>query len=302
MTKQAWQFDAILLWAPEPERMTAEDVRFGVGAFVSGACRYGLLTQDDLPEEVTLSLALSAYDGQVSNGGHWQFAVNTRMQPILLDRIGRCLDAVGVADHIAIFRDFLAMMDAHKTALPPVELLDDREWRPSGLGALDTRFFEARERTRLWDAHQAWLSGTGRLRFVESYGALDAAYAKAIEAHPDFEARREEIEAAKAEERRAMNTVSERRVARAIGILFDAIGLTVTQVGPAVPGATPGERLFPVTTGWRTRTVKVVGVTATLMKNPSTPTGYAIDTLTFDIHPLPPIGPFGRFIKRFTGP
>lgn len=301
MTGMEWRFEKILIWVgSDPDRISAQALRDAVHGFVHEATRYDVLTDEDVPAEALLSVSLSAYDSQVCNGGHWQFAVNTRMNPVLLERVERCLNAVGVDEHIAIFGEFRALMAASASELPPVEMLDDLEMRPPGIDLLDRRFFKARERTSLWDAHFAWLRGSGSLRFATHWQEPELAIAAAIEAHPAYQARRNEIEAQKAAEAKAAEERNRHRRNRAVRFLCEAAGLEVRGLHAALPEEVPGVRIIPVETTSGRHFVRFEGPTATLMTEALRPTGFSSNWFFNELHKESVSARIGRIVRRFT--
>lgn len=293
-----WQFDKILVWVgSDPSQMTARTLRDAVDGFVRGAMRYGVLADEDLPEEALLSAALSVYDGQVCNGGHWQFAVNTRMPPALMDRVARCLEAIGVEEQAAIFREFRALMAASASQLPPIEGLSDHKARPEGLDELNRRFFTVRERSRLWEAHLAWLRGTGCLRYATHWEEPEQACATAINAHPAYLARRDEIEALRAADKEAIEAAGRRRRERTTRFLCDAAGVKVLGIYAALPGKIPETKLVPVLTAGGRRFVQFEGLTATLMTETLRPTGFSCSYFN-ELNNVPLGARVRRFVRR----
>lgn len=298
MTGSDWRADRILVWNRNPSQMTGYDVAAAVSEFVRSALRYDIISEDELPEEALLSNAFYGFDLQVSNGGHWQFAVNTRMPDALISRVERCLHAIGVCEHIELFGRFVELVQ-HTPALPPVELLDDRAWRPEGLKELDSSFFEARQRTGLWDPYADWMRGTGRLEFKPSIPDLDASITALIESHPSFPSRRAEVEARRAADAKDAADRLRRSHERAARLLCDAAGLRLLDVREPIPTETPGVLLLPIVTTKGERVVRLAEMSATLMKDAATPTRFATDWPYRAIREVPSVDGIASRIRRF---
>ena len=74
--------------------------------FVNHATRETMFRRDELPQEALRAFHVDYYIAQVNNGGHGQFAHNSRWDEPVLRDIGEGLAAIGVADAIEIFKSF----------------------------------------------------------------------------------------------------------------------------------------------------------------------------------------------------
>ncbi|HEY4251720.1 MAG TPA: DUF4375 domain-containing protein [Roseomonas sp.] len=108
--------------------------------FAAWAMDVALLEPGEFPEEALLVASLSRYVGQVMNGGHWQFAHNTRMDASLIQRVQRSLEMLSAQDYAGLFTEFQQIMASD------LELLGKAlspSWRspPEAVEALDDRFY-----------------------------------------------------------------------------------------------------------------------------------------------------------------
>lgn len=240
-----------------------------VSLFVRTAASGEVLRDEDFPEEALLTHAVSVYVGQVNNGGHWQFAVNTRLDPVLTDRVARGLRRIGAAEHIRIFEAAMALMPA-PAGLPGVLALDEYTRRkPAGLDALDTAFYRT-ELQGVWDGLATMLRDSGLLRPVPSR-EWQARVSALIAAHPNYAERRAEADARlRAERGRDPYYVVAEALCRAAGISFQRInGIS--------PHRGNGILLVYLSTSAGGRIMEVRGDRATLLLDENTPTSVSSD-------------------------
>jgi len=74
--------------------------------FVNHALRDAMFRRDELPQDALRAFHVDYYIAQVNNGGHGQFAYNSRWEEPPLRDIGEGLAAIGLTEAIEIFKSF----------------------------------------------------------------------------------------------------------------------------------------------------------------------------------------------------
>jgi len=98
--------------------------------FVNHALREAMFRRDELPQDALRAFHVDYYIAQVNNGGHGQFAYNSRWDEPVLRDIGEGLAAIGVAEATEIFRSFQTY-----AVLEPARF--QRTFDGSGFGTID---------------------------------------------------------------------------------------------------------------------------------------------------------------------
>ncbi|MEA3039219.1 MAG: hypothetical protein QOE79_1732 [Sphingomonadales bacterium] len=99
------------------------------------------------------------YIGDVSNGGHGQFAANSAMAPELLDDVEAGLNKLGLAELLAIFRRFRGLLDSDAGLKRVVMEGGGFGDIPTAIGAIDEAFFRSPERKLYAERATRWLKG-----------------------------------------------------------------------------------------------------------------------------------------------
>ncbi len=146
-----------------PENAAADDTDLvaGVIDFVNWAVDHASLVSGEIAPEAFWAYHADYYLAQVNNGGHGQFAHNSRMGEQTLDNCRKGLVAMGATDYVGIFDDFMAIMNGDVARAKAIQ-------DGSGFGnvdpeikELDRRFFALKTMTAL---SAAWLRGLPNLR------------------------------------------------------------------------------------------------------------------------------------------
>src|SRR5882757_3673928 len=74
--------------------------------FVNHATLEVMFHRDELPQDALRAFHVDYYIAQVNNGGHGQFAHNSRWDEAVLRDIVEALAAIGVAEATEIFKSF----------------------------------------------------------------------------------------------------------------------------------------------------------------------------------------------------
>ncbi len=177
--------DEVALQSAEPFAVFA-----AVQDFAHWALAEALLMPGEFPPAALFLANLDDYAGQVENGGHWQFARNSQMDPAMMNRIVNALHMIGAREHFAIFSEFMAFMAANP-GLTTAALNGDYTQLPKEVMALDRRF----------DPDPVYVLGDAWVRSLPAFKpspAAELADAKAgILARPDFAARQARARAAR---------------------------------------------------------------------------------------------------------
>jgi hypothetical protein len=163
-----------------------------------------MFRRDELPQDALRAFHVDYYIAQVNNGGHGQFAYNSRWDEQVLRDIGEGLTAIGVAEATEIFRSFQTY-----AVLEPARF--QQTFDGSGFGAidpfvekLDQRFY-AGAGDALAKALRAWLARLPSLRPLH-----DSDYREAMQNLPaqnPERAARNAANAAELEQRRAEDPI-----------------------------------------------------------------------------------------------
>lgn len=243
------------------------DLCDAVGDFVEWAQERAMLVPGELPEEALLFDDFSYYYGNVVNGGHAQFIGNAtsrygELDPAMLARVERLLDAAGAREHHGVFRDFVAFIDA--TPEPERRALSNDD-----LEEFNSRFFGAKEdEDTPWERVRLWLAGLPVLRKLPE-DALEAERAAIIAANPLREARLAAAEAEQAEAQARDPVIS------AIRTLCAAAGLDFVRFHSGHGSSTLYKVNF-VTAGGR-RSLHIRDGRAHLMGESGEPTGHSCE-------------------------
>ena len=131
--------------------------------FVNHALREAMFRRDELPQDALRAFHVDFYIAQVNNGGHGQFAYNSRWDEPVLRDIGEGLAAIGVAEATEIFKSFQTY-----AVLEPARF--QRTLEGSGFGEidpfverLDQRFYDGAGKA-LAEALRQWIAGRPTLR------------------------------------------------------------------------------------------------------------------------------------------
>jgi hypothetical protein len=163
-----------------------------------------MFRRDELPQDALRAFHVDYYIAQVNNGGHGQFAHNSRWDEQVLRDIGEGLAAIGVAEATEIFKSFQTY-----AVLEPARF--HRTLDGAGFGAidpfvekLDQRFFAGVGKA-LAEALRQWIAGQPSLRPLD-----DAHYREAMHnlpaQNPEYAARKTAT-AAELEHRRAEDPI-----------------------------------------------------------------------------------------------
>jgi hypothetical protein len=106
------------------------------------------------------------YIGDVSNGGHGQFAANSAMEPGLLDDVEEGLDRLGLAELLAIFRQFRGLLESDTGLKRAVMEGGGFGDIPAAIGAIDDAFFRSPERKRHAEHATRWLKAAPTVAFL----------------------------------------------------------------------------------------------------------------------------------------
>jgi hypothetical protein len=122
--------------------------------FVNWALRKARLRRGEFPPEAMLAYHVDYYGAQVENGGHRQFAFNSKMFAAMVADISVGLEAMGADRVLAVYRDFLELMTSDADlARAAVGESARPGTKPPALDMFDRRFFAAddlAERTAAW--------------------------------------------------------------------------------------------------------------------------------------------------------
>jgi hypothetical protein len=164
--------DAILVDAAVASSGDAEALLGAVQDFADWATSVALLLPGEFPVGALFIANMNFYVGQVENGGHWQFAGNSRMRQDILLRIVNVLHSVGAEDYRLIFSEFLDVMSSDPDFVPAA-LAGDYARLPAAIKALDTRFF-ALDVDGLFEKAAAWVRSLPRFKPVPAEAMADA--------------------------------------------------------------------------------------------------------------------------------
>ena len=146
--------------------------------FVDDVTREAMFRRDELPQDALRAFHVDYYIAQVNNGGHGQFAHNSRWDELVLRDIGEGLAAIGVAEAIEIFRSFQTF-----AVLEPARF--QRALDGAGFGEvdpfiekLDQRFY-AGVGEALAQSLRQWIAGLPSLRPLD-----DTRYREAMRDFP----------------------------------------------------------------------------------------------------------------------
>lgn len=163
-----------------PEAAAASDVDLvaGVVDFVNWAMGSAHLVSGEIAPETLWSYHADYYLAQVNNGGHGQFARNSRMGAQTLANCRHGLVAMGATEYVAILDDFMRIMSGDSARAKAIQ-------DGSGFGEidpeikeLDARFFALKTMTAL---NAAWLRTLPVLRLLpenQTTAARDAVIAR----------------------------------------------------------------------------------------------------------------------------
>lgn len=205
--------DAAVLEAGDPEAVLT-----AVEEFARWAVEDAMLATDEFPVAAIFIGNLIYYIGQVENGGHWQFAGNTNLQPVLLNRIVNALHLTGAHDYREIFSEFCEIMaaDAELTA---AALRGDYTRLPESIKSLDKRFY-ALGSDELMRKMESWVRSLPAFKPLPA-AALAEAKAEVIARNKKFKTRTAAAKAAKrAAEDSDPKMIAARRLCKAAGLKF----------------------------------------------------------------------------------
>ena len=195
-----------------------------IGSFHYWARNVAWLVPGEFPEEALLYQDMTVWYGNVMNGGHAQYAKNTRMDDAMLDRTGRCLAAIGAEPIRAVFADFRTFMQANPEAAQRLVSSNSFDDIPKELEHLDRRFYAADKDGTFWPAVQRWIQTMPVVKALPPE-ALAAAKAAILAANPLRQVRIDAAAAAKAEaESKDPLLVAVKALCRAAGIEFKMLG------------------------------------------------------------------------------
>lgn len=152
------------------------------------------LVPGEYPAEANGSYFADYYLAQVNNGGHGQYAHNSRMAPATLRYCRDGLLAMGADAHLAIFDAFIAIMSEGGARAQSIVEGGGFGYTDPGIEELDNRFFALETMTAL---NAAWLRALPCLRALprpEYEAAMDALAA----ANPMLQARKDKAAASRA--------------------------------------------------------------------------------------------------------
>jgi hypothetical protein len=89
--------------------------------FVNWAMSEASLLPGEFPAEAYCAYYADYYLAQVNNGGHSQWAGNGGFSPLVVKPVGWALEAMGASDYLAIYRDFLRLMEDKDAAAKIME-------------------------------------------------------------------------------------------------------------------------------------------------------------------------------------
>lgn len=261
----------------DEEQMASEhpvDACDAVGDFAGWAVDKAMLVPGEFPDEALLFHDFSNYYWQVVNGGHAQFVKNSaancgELDPAMLGRVERLLDAIGAREHRGVFCDFVAFLSAmpepDRRALASTNLAEF----PARFEELNRRFFGSEEdENALWERVRHWLQGLPVLRKVP-FEVMQAERAAIIAANPLREAR---LAAAEAEQAEAQ---ARDPVFSAIRTLCAAAELEFVRFHSG-HGSSAFYKVNFVTAGGR-RSLHIRGGRAHLMDENGKPTGHSCE-------------------------
>ena len=149
----------------------------------------GHYARAELPAAACLSAAMDRYAGEVSNGGHWQFAGNTGWAPDVVAACRAGLRALPNQVFAEPFERFVAFVEANPAALERMCAQTGYDTQDAVVHEIDEAFYAAGGAAALTAANAAWLCGLPELRPVPD-AALPGEMQRLRAANPDAELRR----------------------------------------------------------------------------------------------------------------
>lgn len=177
--------DEVALQSDEPFAIFA-----AVQNFAHWAVAEALLMPGEFPPAALFLANLDYYAAQVQNGGHWQFAGNSRMDHAMMTRIGNALHLIGAREDFAVFSEFMDLMAANPDWVTAA-LNGDCSQLPKEIKALDQRFIS----NDVYVLGEAWVRSLPTFKPIST---TELAEAKAvILERPEFAARQSMARAAR---------------------------------------------------------------------------------------------------------
>lgn len=210
--------DAILVDEAVLTSGERDAVLSAVNEFAHWALTEAMLVKGEFPIGAVFAANTSFYAGQVENGGHWQFAGNSRMSPDMLDRIVNALHLAGADAYRDIFAEFVTIMTAD-SGLMTAALNSDYTRLPESIKSLDQRFF-ALGADDLMGKMETWVRSLPSFRPLPA-AALAAEKAAIMARNKNFATRKAAAQAAREEaEDGDPKFVAARRLCKQAGLKF----------------------------------------------------------------------------------
>lgn len=162
--------------------------------FVNDLHQRVFLTPGEYPQEASWSYSADYYFAQVINGGHGQYASNSRMRSRGLRDCRLGLQAMGASEYLAIFDAFLAIMAAGGPRAHGIQEGAGFGQKDPEIEALDQALFALQSLTA---TNAAWLRTLPNVRSLPQ-AELEPAYEALRAANPQFQARKDAAEARRA--------------------------------------------------------------------------------------------------------
>lgn len=215
--------DRILLNATDVDIDDDMSVWDAAGDFVHWAETQAYLLPGEFPESLYNLSKVSYYAGQIDNGGHMQFALNSGLQPDVIERVTVGLKEIGAMEFSSVYEEFRRLMET-EPELRSEALNLDHTAVPTAIDDLDERFYQLGGATKLVEHGAAWIRSLPNVVFV-SQDQLQSERAAVVARNTLLEARRAErvaaLEAAKAE--KPWYVAAARRLCALKGLTFSRL-------------------------------------------------------------------------------
>ena len=191
--------------------------------FVNWAGQMAMLNRDEIPREALLAYHVDYYLAQVNNGGHRQFAHNSRMSAATLDDIEAGLNAMGAREFLSIFKDFLALTQSRPDLLAVAMEDSAYKTKTPEFDALDNPFFALDGGKPLLDLNTNWLQSLPNFKAL-SVAELKDAQDEILSRNPLLAERRaHRIGLREAEEAKDPTYVAIKALCAKAGLLFEGL-------------------------------------------------------------------------------
>ncbi|HEY0024801.1 MAG TPA: hypothetical protein VGB24_17945 [Longimicrobium sp.] len=130
---------------------------FAVVGFCQWCMGEAWLIREEVQPDAWLIFDTSTYISEVRNGGHGQYAGNTRMRPEVLDAVEAALETLGLSELHGIFRRFRNVLEAD----PALKRKTMEGYGfgdiPGVIDALDDAFYKSEDPQRFYPRAESWL-------------------------------------------------------------------------------------------------------------------------------------------------